>query len=120
LFFYDDDNQQMSKRKAEVPMATLGDVAKETRFQPLWELLESVKDTRVIELSAELRSQLLDGEAKATKLLLLSFFAACDVLAKPASSKRPNVSSDESAPGENQLLLFFFFPPHPLLFCSAP
>ena len=100
----------MSKREAEddlLPIPTLGDVAKETRFEPLIKLLESVKEARVTELSAGLRTQLLEGEAKATKLLLESFFAACDAHVKAASLKRPNVSSDESAPGENQLFFFF-------------
>ena len=107
----------MSKREAEddlLPIATLGDVAKETRFEPLRKLLEPVKEARVAELSEELRVALKKrGEEKATKLLLEAFFAACDALSKAASSKRPNVTSDESTPGENQLffvlfLLFFY------------
>ena len=102
----------MSKREAQddlLPIPTLGDVAKEARFEPLRKLLEPVKDTHVTELSEELRVALKKRGGDESELLLLSFFAACDALTKPASLKRPNVSSDESAGGENQLLLFFSF-----------
>ena len=96
----------MSKREAQddlLPIPTLGDVAKEADFESLRRLLDPIKNRAVTELSAGLRTQLLEGEEKATKLLLESFFAACDALTKAASLKRPNVSSDESAPGQNQL-----------------
>jgi hypothetical protein len=42
-------------------------------------------------------------------LLLSSFFDTCDARAKAASSKRPNVSLDEKAPGEWGFFPFFFY-----------
>ena len=52
----------------------LGDVAKQARFQPLRELLEPAEDTPVDQLSNQLRAELLEGEAKPTKVLLASLF----------------------------------------------
>jgi hypothetical protein len=104
-----DNNEEMSKREAKddlLPIPTLGDVANETDFESLRSLLDPIKNRAVTELSEELRVALKKRGGDESELLLLSFFAACDAYTKAASLKRPNVSSDESAPGENQLLLF--------------
>ena len=89
------------KRGAEkdVDVPTLGQVAEEARFEPLRELLEPVKDTPVNELSERLRTQLLQDEEKPTKLLLESFFAACDARVSEAGHKRAHMAS-ESSPGK--------------------
>ena len=112
----------MRKREAGDDLSrvpTLGDVAKETDFAPLLGLLETIKGRPVTELSNQLRAQLLEGEAKPTKLLLSSFFAACDARATAASLKRPHVGVDESAQGEHQCSSSFFLC-SPFLFSSAP
>ena len=115
------------KREAEepLPMPTLGLVAEEERFAPLRELLQPVAATLVNELLSEggegLRNWLQEGAGKIGQLpVALAFFAACGIQVEAATRKRAHVSSDESAPGKNQLLFFCFFClSHPLLF-SAP
>jgi hypothetical protein len=57
---------------------TLGDVAAAPRFLPLQELLRPVAETPVDEFGTALRTELLEGEAKATRLLLEAFYSACD------------------------------------------
>jgi len=104
----------MRKREADEDLSlvpTLRDVAKEARFASLHELLGPVMDTLVSELGADLRVWIKDEAAKKDLLpLALAFFGACDARAKAASLKRPNVGSDESAHGEQQRFLLFFFP----------
>ena len=88
------------KRIAEeaIYAPTLGQVAEADRFEPLRQLISSVKDTPVTELTQSLRSKMLEGEVKATQLLLEAFFAACDACAAHVGLKRANV---EKSSGEN-------------------
>ena len=75
---------------------TLGHVAKETRFDPLRNLLEQVKDTPVNELSTGLRSKLQRKAGEELELLMESFFAACDATVRrmETAQKRPRYSNN--------------------------
>jgi hypothetical protein len=57
---------------------TLGQVAQEKRFEPLRELIRPVANSPVTELTQNMRSTMLEGEAKQTQMLLEAYFAACD------------------------------------------
>lgn len=88
---------------------TLGDVAKD--FPALHWLLKPVLDNAVTTLGRDLRAELLLDVDKPTKLLLASFFGACDAQLEDAPRKRGRVASEEEeAPGEHKPFFFFFFP----------
>jgi hypothetical protein len=92
-------------------LPTLGHVAKETRFDPLRNLLEQVKDTPVNELSAGLRTKLQQKVGEELGLLMESFFAACDAAIRrlETARKRPrHSSSSEEEPGESSRIFYFF------------
>ena len=88
--------KRAAEETSDVP--TLGQVAAVARFEPLRQLISSVKDTPVTELTQSLRTKMLEGEVKATQLLLEAFFAACDARAADFGLKRANV---EKSSGEN-------------------
>ena len=89
---------------------TLGQVAEEARFDPLWELLEPVKDTPVDKLGKELRAWLKEEAMSICQLpLALSFIDDCDARAEQAAPKRVHVAFEEHSPGKQQRWLFFFF-----------
>ena len=83
------------KREAEEPLSlpTLGLVAEEERFAPLRELLQPVAGRPVNELSEELRRVLRKKAGDDLELLLVSFFAACDVRAREIERKRATAES---------------------------
>ena len=97
------------KREAEEPLSlpTLGLVAEEERFAPLRGLLQPVAATPVNELSEELRRVLRKKAGDDLELLLVSFFAACDVRAREIERKRAHVGTGEKSPGKQRKRLFF-------------
>ena len=90
---------ERKKRKTQtidvVRFPTLGQVAENTRFKRVATLIEPVQDTPVNELSKELRDVLLEGEEKPMRLVLITFFGACDKLA--------HVASEDESPGKKLL-----------------
>jgi hypothetical protein len=105
------NEQQMEIDVGLVP--TLGHVAKETRFNPLRNLLEQVKDTPVNELGEDLRAWLKE-EAQRHQLvpLVAAFLGACDAAIRrlETARKRPrHASSSEEEPGESSRIFIFYF-----------
>jgi hypothetical protein len=105
------NEQQMEMDVALVP--TLGHVAKETRFDPLRNLLEQVKDTPVNELGEDLRAWLKE-EAQRLQLvpLVAAFLGACDAAIRrlETARKRPRYSnSSEEERGKFSFFFFLFF-----------
>jgi hypothetical protein len=92
------------KREAEepLPFPTLGLVAEEQDFAPLRDLLRPVAGRPVNQLGEELRAALKKRGGDDLELLLLSFFAACDALAREVETKRAHVASKEESQGKQQ------------------
>jgi hypothetical protein len=80
----------MKRAAEEAIVPTLGHVAAEDRFEPIRQLISSVKDTPVTELGLELRSW-LKGNAGAVLLVALAFLDACDARTPDAATKRSRV-----------------------------
>ena len=88
--------KRAAEETSDVP--TLGQVAADEDFALLREIIRPVAKRPVTELTQSLRTKMLEGEVKATQLLLEAFFAACDARAADFGLKRANV---EKSSGEN-------------------
>ena len=86
------------KRGAEndLDVPTLGQVAEESRFEPLQKLLEPVEKTPVNKLGKELRAWLKEEGGKIGQLpLALSFIDDCDSRDEEAAPKRSHMAYEE-------------------------
>ncbi len=88
-------------------------MAEEKRFESLRELIRSVADMPLTELSEEVRGVLRE-QGSDQRLLLATFFAACDARARDAATKRAHSVPDEVTPRKivqcfSSFLFFFFF-----------
>ncbi len=89
-----------SQQQQQDVMPTLGQVLKEEQFALLHGLLKMVADTPVDQLDEKLREELLEGEDKATRVLLSSFFSACDAAVRAAEQRKRARSGKGGDDGE--------------------